>query len=134
MASKPSFDMRDGDRRDTSGEGSAERARRVSLDDQQVRGVAQLGQHRRGDALDVQVRVLRAWAIQPGRRIGPETMVRGVEVDVLAGEDQARPNVARRKRSGDGSKLNRFGAGADDEPDIRGVQTSPSFGMINLRP
>jgi hypothetical protein len=61
-------------------------------------------------------------------------MVRRVKVDVLAGEDQARPDIASRKRSGDGGKLDRFGPGADDEPDIRGVQTSPSFGRINLRP
>jgi hypothetical protein len=61
-------------------------------------------------------------------------MVGGVEVDMLAGQDQARPNVASRKRSGDGGKLDRFGAGADDEPDIRRKQTSPSFGRINLRP
>jgi hypothetical protein len=53
---------------------------------------------------------------------------------LLAGQDQARPNVAGRKRSGDGGKLDRFGACADDKPDIRRKQTSPSFGRINLRP
>jgi hypothetical protein len=61
-------------------------------------------------------------------------MVGRVEVDVLPGQDQARPHVASRQRSGDGGKLDRFGAGADDKPDIRRKQTSPSFGRINLRP
>jgi hypothetical protein len=61
-------------------------------------------------------------------------MVGRVEVDMLAGQDQARPNVASRKRPGDGGKLDRFGSGADDESDIRRKQTSPSFGRINLRP
>ena len=80
------------------------------------------------------MRVLRARAVQPGRRICAETMVGEVEVDVLAGDDQDRPHAASRKRSGDGRKLDRFGPRADDEPDIRGMQTSPSFGRINLRP
>ena len=58
----------------------------------------------------------------------------GVEADMLAGKDQARPHIASGERSGDGGELDCFGPGADDEPDIRGVQTSPSFGWINLRP
>jgi hypothetical protein len=93
-----------------------------------------LRQHRRGDALDVLVRVGRPRAVQPRRRVRAEAVIGGVEVDMLAGEDQARPDVASRKGSGDGGKLDRFGAGADDEPDIRRKQTSPSFGRINLRP
>ena len=61
-------------------------------------------------------------------------MIGGIEVDMLAGEDQAWPHVASGERSGDGGKLDRFGPGADDESDIRRKQTSPSFGRINLRP
>ena len=100
MASKPGFDMRDRDCGDTSRERSAERARRVALDDQQVRRLAQLRQDRRGDALDVRMRVLRPRAVQPGRRVSAKAMIGGVEVDMLAGEDQARPYIASRKRSG----------------------------------
>jgi hypothetical protein len=134
MTSKPGFDMRDRDRGDTSGQRSAECARSVALDDQQVWRLVQLRQDRRGDALDVLVRVGSPRAVQPGRRVRAQPMVGGVEIDVLAGQDQAGPHVASRKRSGDGGKLDRFGSGADDEPDIRGSQTSPSFGRINLRP
>jgi hypothetical protein len=61
-------------------------------------------------------------------------MVGGIEADMLTREDQAWPYIASRKRSGDGGELDRFGPGADDEPDICRKQTSPSFGGINLRP
>jgi hypothetical protein len=134
MASKPGLDVRDWDLSDAARQRSAKSARRVALDDQQVRWPAQLRQDRRGDALDVQVRILRSWTVQPGRLISPEAMVGGVEVDMLAGEDQARADIASAERPGDGGKLDRFGASADDEPDIRGMQTSPSFGRINLHP
>ena len=61
-------------------------------------------------------------------------MVNGVQVDMLAGEDQAGADIASGECPGDGGELDRFGPGADDEPDICWKQTSPSFGGINLRP
>ena len=91
-------------------------------------------QDRSGDPLDVQVRVLCSGTVQPGRRISAEAMVGGVQVDMLAGEDQAGADIASGECPGDGGELDRFGPGADDEPDICWKQTSPSFGGINLRP
>ena len=134
MASKPGFDVRDGYCRGESRQRPAKRARRVALDDEQVGGLAQLRQDRRGHGLDVRMRVLRPRAIQSRRRISAEAMVGGVEVGVLAGQDQSRLHIASRERSGDGGKLDRFGPGADDEPDIRRKQTSPLLGRGSLHP
>ena len=80
------------------------------------------------------MRVLRSRTVQPRYLVSAEAVVGRVEVDVLAGENEARPDMARGERPGDGGKLDRFGPGADDEPDICRVQTSPSFGRINLHP
>jgi hypothetical protein len=66
--------------------------------------------------------------------VSAEAVVGEVEVDMLAGQDQARADIASGERPGDGGELDRFGSGADDEPDICRKQTSPSFGRINLRP
>ena len=134
MAPKPGLDVPDRDSRHASCQCSAERARRVSLNDQEGGGLAQLLQDRRGDAFDVGMGILRSRASEPCREIGTEAIVGGVEAGMLAGEDQARPSAASRERPGDGGELDRFGTGADDEPDICRLQTSPSFGRINLRP
>jgi hypothetical protein len=134
MASKPGLDVRDWHDGSEGGQRTAKRARRVALDDKQVGRLAQLRQDGRGDAPDVRVRVRGSRTVKPRRRISTEAVVGGVEVGMLAGENQARPNVARRQRPGDGCELDRFGARADDEPDICRLQTSPSFGRINLQP
>ena len=91
MASKPGFDVRDRDRGDTARQRPAERARSVALDDQQVGRLAQLRQDRRGDPLDVRMGVVRARAVEAGRRIGAEAMVGGVEAGMLT----ARASSAR---------------------------------------
>jgi hypothetical protein len=44
---------------------------------------------------------------------------------MLPGQDQAGHQPAPGKRVCDGRKFDRFGPGADDQPDIRGIQPSP---------
>ena len=49
----------------------------------------------------------------------------GVKVGMLSGQDQTRPRTASRERSRDGGKLDCLGPGADDQPNVRGLQASP---------
>jgi hypothetical protein len=65
------------------------------------------------------VRVVLAAAIQPRRRMVIQSVVSGIELRVLAGEDQRRREPAPGERIGNGGELYRFGAGANDENDAR---------------
>ena len=47
------------------------------------------------------------------------------KISVLAGQDQCGAHASRRQRSGDRGKLDRFGSGADDQPNVCGKQLSP---------
>ena len=49
--------------------------------------------------------VIGAGAVEPRRRVSAEAMIGWVEVGMLAGEDQARPNVASRKALATGASL-----------------------------
>jgi hypothetical protein len=48
-----------------------------------------------------------------------------VKSRVLAREREQRLQTARSERVGDGSQFDRFGPGADHQPDVVGVQPSP---------
>jgi len=63
--------------------------------------------------------------MEPRRHIGAEAMIGGIKVGMLSGQDQSRPRIASRESSGDRGKLDRFGPGADDQPNVRGLQPSP---------
>lgn len=63
------------------------------------------------------VRIILARAIEPRRRIAFQTVISGIELRVLAGEDQRRRDPALGERLCNGGKLYGFGAGADDEND-----------------
>jgi hypothetical protein len=78
-----------------------------------------------GDAFDVQVRILDARAIEPRRWKCVETVIGWIEVGMLAGQDQIRAYASRRQRSRNRGKLDRFGSGADDQPNVCGMQLSP---------
>lgn len=54
-----------------------------------------------------------------------EAVIGRVEVGMLAGQDQARPNPERRQGARDGSKLYGFGTGTDDQPYVGKTQSSP---------
>jgi len=103
----------------------AKRTRRVALDDQQVRANIQQWRDRRRDPLDVLVRVGFAGAIQMNRPIAIEPVLGGIKRRMLAGENQARLLPARGERVRDWGKLDRFGAGADDQPYVCRTQPSP---------
>lgn len=116
MRSQPRFDVRD---RNAGGEGrerSAERARRIALDDEQVDALAKQRRDALGDALRVNVGIGLAGAIEPLRGEAVQTEFRGVEAWMLAGQDQPRPKSARDERVSDRGKLDRFGPGSDDKP------------------
>jgi hypothetical protein len=59
-----------------------------------------------------------------GGEIG-EAELGGIELRVLAGQDQPRGSAETGERMGDGSKLDGFGPGADHQSDIYAVQSSP---------
>ncbi|MEO8547615.1 MAG: hypothetical protein ABI422_04535 [Sphingomicrobium sp.] len=84
VAAQPGFDMGDRHSRCEAGQRAAERARGVALDDNQVGSAGEQGANRRGDALDVGMRVLVAGAAQPRRRIGVKLIVGGVEPRMLS--------------------------------------------------
>lgn len=128
MASQASLDMRHRDGRNEAGEGASERARRITLDDEQVGPAsAELRRYRGNNGLDVRMRILCAGAAEPRRGIGGEIEFGRIEI-VLASQDQRWANAALGKRSGHWGKLNCFGSGADDQFHVRRVQRSPYFG------
>jgi len=106
-------------------ERSAERARRVALDDQKARRRSDQRRDRRRNPICMGVRVHFAGAVEPRRAILGEAVFTRIERRMLAGEDQARLEAARGQRVSDGCKLDRFGPGADDEPNVCGAQPSP---------
>ena len=125
VAAQPRLDVRDRDGGDEPRQSAAEGARRIALDDQQVGTPAKLRLDRRGDALDVRMRVFRrrgSGAASLDKRRGRIRRDRGL---MLPGQDQRRAHAARRQRSGDRGKFDRFGPGADDQPHVRGLQLSP---------
>jgi hypothetical protein len=119
------LDVSDRDAGSESGERSAKRARRVALDDQQVRRRADQRRDCGGDPADMRIRIRFAGAIEPDRAILAKAMLSRIERGMLAGEDQARLQPPRGQRVGDGGKFDRFGSGADDEPNVCGTQPSP---------
>ena len=117
--------MRDGQSSPEPGDRPAERARRVALDDQQIRPLLKRLQKRAGDVLDVPVRIGRARAMELRRVAVAKTVIGGIEAGMLPGDNQRGLQVEAGERAGDGRQLDRFGPGADDQPDIRATQISP---------
>ena len=125
MRPQARLDMRDRDPGDEGSQRAAKRARRVALNDDEVRRLTQKRQKGAGHRLDMDVRVLVARAIQfdPGEGLQPELVRR--QRGMLPGEDQRRDQAVRRKGIGDGFELDGFGPGADDQPDVGETQPSP---------
>jgi len=73
----------------------------------------------------VGVRVGHAGAVQVGARVCRQPELLGVQRGMLAGQQEARGKAAGGERMGDRGKLDRFGPGADDQPDLIAVQPSP---------
>ena len=64
-------------------------------------------------------------AMQADGCVAAELERRRVEARMLAGENQARRQSVRGERLRNRSELDGFGSGADDQPDLRGMQSSP---------
>ena len=77
------------------------------------------------DRLHVAVRIFLAWAAQPVDRKVAKTELRRVQLRVLAGEDDRRLGADFGKRIRDGCELDRFGPGANDQPNVYAIQSSP---------
>ena len=125
VASKPRLDMGDRNRRRFSGKRAAERARGVALDHQQLRPIRakQVGD-RPAHHGRMGVRVLLAGAAEAHGAPAAKAVIRRLELRVLAREDQRRRDAEPPKRLHDGSELDGFGAGADDDSNATG-QPSP---------
>lgn len=80
---------------------------------------------RRFDRRRVRVRVRSTGAIEVDRWIVAKAVLGRIEAGVLAGKDERRRQAALGERVGDGSELDGFGSGADDQPYVRGIQLSP---------
>ena len=73
--------------------------------------------------MGMRVFLARAAEDDPGKVA--EAEVGRIESGVLAGQDEARNEAARREGAGNRLELDGFGPGPDDQPDIRGTQPSP---------
>ncbi len=71
------------------------------------------------------VRIFVAGAAQPVDRKIAETELRRVQLRVLPGEDDRRLESDFGKRIRDGCELDRFGPGANDQPNLYAIQSSP---------
>lgn len=71
------------------------------------------------------VRVFFASASKPRCRIPIETEAAGIEIRMLARQDDRRGKPALGERMGDRGKLDGFRPGPDDQPNLRGTQPSP---------
>jgi hypothetical protein len=74
---------------------------------------------------DMAVRVGLAGDLKSFRGILDETKIGGIEIGMLAGEEQARGDAARLQRVRDRGHFDCFGPGADDQPDVGETQPSP---------
>lgn len=125
VAAQTGFDMCDRESGPEARERATKSARRVALDDKQVRTFAEASEQGFGDMLDMAVRIGGARAMKMRCLAIAETMFGGIEVRMLPGDDQRRLKVERGEGSGNWSELDRFGPSADDQPDIRATQISP---------
>jgi len=73
----------------------------------------------------VVIGVRLAGTIESDRRIAFQAMLGRIERGMLAGEDQARLEAPRSEGVRDRCKLDGFGPGADDQPDMCRTQPSP---------
>ena len=117
--------MRDRDASGKTAQCRAERARRVALDDQQMRSRYEQVANGRRDLADVDVRILLSGKPEIDQREPAQAEIRRLQRFMLSGDDQARPKPARGERVGDRREFDGFGPGADHQPDVGDTQTSP---------
>ena len=125
MGPQPRLDMSERNAERIRRQGSAERARRIALDDEQCRPVKQVVGEPSRHCAGIGARIVLPAAAQAnGVELG-EAMFAEVEIGMLASKDQAGRDSSAGKRLGKGSKLDRFGTGANDQPYVGKTQSSP---------
>ena len=72
----------------------------------------------------MEVRVFVTGAVQTRKPETPKIVVGRIE-RVLPGKDQRRSHSPRRQGPGNRCEFDGFGAGADNQPDVCGMQASP---------
>jgi len=122
---KARFDMSNRSICDESSKRGAEGARRVALDDDQVRRISQQRQKRGCNRANMRVRILLSRTTELHVREPGQAELPRFKSRMLAGEDQSRRNAALGERESDGLQLDGFRPGADDQPYVRKTQRSP---------
>jgi hypothetical protein len=122
---QPRLDMGYRQTRGERSQGRSERARRVALNDDQGRGVAEQWKQRGSDRANMQVRVFLAWATEPLARQCAEPELFGIEIGMLTGQNERGRQTARGKRRRDRRELDGFRSGPDDQPNVGVTQPSP---------
>ena len=103
----------------------AQCARRVALNDQQVRRIAEKREQGLSDLANVRVRILLAGAAQTHDVEIAERELARVEVRMLAGQHKGWPAASRDQASCNRGHFDCFRSGANDQPDIERTQYSP---------
>ena len=124
MGPETGFDMcyRNGCRE--AGKRCSERGRGISLHDEQVWTLGQERQQCGRDRADVAVRILLAGAVEALRGEAGQPEICRLE-RMLSGEDQLWQYPTLSQGVGKRREFDCFRPGADDEPDIYAVQSSP---------
>jgi hypothetical protein len=117
--------MRNRHARAEARERSAEGARCVALDDEQVGTRGQQRLQRGRNRTNVAVRVALAGAAEVARSERPEPELNGTERRMLTGEDQFWREFPGGKGVSQRGQLDRFGPGPNDQPHMFGIQPSP---------
>ena len=95
------------------------------MDNEQIGPPSKRAQKRLRDVLDVPMRVRHAGTMEPRGVAAGKTIIGGIEVRMLAGDDQRGSEIKGGEGTRKRGELDRFGPRADDQPDIRGPQISP---------
>jgi hypothetical protein len=125
MRSKAGFNVGNGHARREGCEGTAERTRGVSLNDEQVRRIVEQRQHCSGHGADMRVRILPSGTAKFDPAEAMEIELARLERRVLSCEDQCRSQPLRPEGIRDGFELDGLRPGPDDQPYVRKTQLSP---------
>lgn len=123
MSPQTCLDVRYRHARREAGEGTAESARGITLYEEQVRSPREPGQQGFGHGPHMTVRIFRSGTIEPLATKTAQAEFNWLKLCVLARQDECRRQRSLRERVRDRCQFDRFGPGADDQPD---VETQPS--------
>jgi hypothetical protein len=124
VTAQPRLDMRDRHAGHCGTERAAQRARRVSLDEDELRRIERRHDAPRDEA-DVHVRICNAGAAKVHQRKVGKAVLVGIEMRMLARQDDEWAKPPLRESSCYGSKLDCLRTRSDDERYAMIVQPSP---------